>query len=444
MQLQENQTTEFKVSWREDYLKSLCAFANTNGGTLFIGKDDNGNVVGISNHEVLLETIPNQVKDGLGIFADVRYEKIRRKNIVVIKIAPSKNAVSYKGKFYKRSGSTTQLITGVQLNQFLLDKNNLTWESLIEESAAIEDIDTRTIEHFKKLSISRFPTAGADITDLELLQKLHLIKDKHLTRAAILVFGKDPQKFFTESYIKIGRFKNDVNISGMDEIRGNLFQQIGETMDVLTKKYLNSNIKIGKLYRQDKLEIPEASLREAIVNAIVHRDYSVGTTQIRIYPDHVSIWNFGDLNGQLTVEELKKQHPSFPRNSVIAEIFHKAGLIEKWGYGTLKMTDECRKAGLPDPEFVQQHGGLLVTFQKDIFTEEYLKKLQLNDRQIKAMMYVKEFGKITNSEFQALACASKRTATNDLKTLTGKGLLIQQGTTGKGTSYIFKGAIKGQ
>lgn len=443
MSRKENQNTEFKQSWRDEHLKSICAFANTHGGTLFVGKDDIGNVMGISNIKKLLDDIPNQIKNSLGIVAEVNSKKIEGKEIIIVKIKPAKSPVSHKGKFYKRSGSTTQELNGSELQSFLLEKNNIAWESVIEESASLSDIDEKTIEQFKNLAKKRFAAASEESSITRLLEKLHLIKGKKLTRAAILLFGKDPQKFYPSAYVRIGRFKDDVTFLSMDDIKGNLFQQASGTMEILIKKYLYSDIKIEGLYREDHLEIPEPSLREAIVNAIVHKDYSDGTTQIKLYPDYVSIWNNGELTSKLTIEKLKKRHPSFPRNELIAETFFKAGLIEKWGYGTVKIIDECVKAGLPDPVFEQDAGGMQVTFLKSILNEDYLKRLQLNDRQIKAVLYVKEFGKITNSEYQQLTSASKRTVTSDFQILTEKDILLKVGATGKGTQYILQRGSKG-
>lgn len=439
----EGYNTEFKQSWRDEHLKSICAFANTKGGVLYIGKDDNGNVVGVVNSKKLLEDIPNQIKSMLGIVADISCKRLQGKEFIAVKIKVSKNPVSYKGKYYKRSGSTTQELNGSELQNFLLEKSNATWESVVESSTSIKDIDIQTIEQFKTLSLKRFSAANDEKSVLRLLEKLHLVKGQKLTRSAILLFGKEPQKFYPSAYIKIGRFRDDASLLGMDEIKGNLFQQAIDTLDILKKKYLYNDIKIEGLYREDQLEIPEASLREAIVNAIVHKDYSEATTQIKIYPDYISIWNNGELTHKLSIEKLKKKHPSFPRNELIADTFYKAGLIEKWGYGTLKIIDECVKAGLPEPVFEQETGGMQVIFLKNILNEDYLKRLQLNARQIKAVLYVKEFGKISNSEYQQLTAASKRTVSADFQILIQKGILTKIGATGKGTQYILQRGNKG-
>lgn len=186
------------------------------------------------------------------------------------------------------------------------------------------------------------------------------------------------------------------------------------------------------------MEFPEISIREAIINAVVHREYPNIVTLIKVYPDSLSIWNNGELSNNLTLEKLKQKHPSFPRNQLIADVFYLAGFIEQWGHGTVKMIGECNKAGLPDPVFQQEFGGIEVTFLKNNINEEYLRRLSLNHRQIRAVLYMKQGGGITNMQYQELNQTSKRTATYDLQTLVKKGILLKIGVTGKGTQYTLQ------
>jgi ATP-dependent DNA helicase RecG len=209
--------------------------------------------------------------------------------------------------------------------------------------------------------------------------------------------------------------------------------QVEEAMEVLQKKYLHEEVKIEGLHRTEYLEYPESALREALVNAIVHRDYSAIHTQIRIYSDHFSIWNNGGLIGGLTIEKLKKKHSSHPRNELIADVLYKAGFIEKWGSGTVKIVDECKLFGLPEPVYEESDGGMLLTFLKDIYTSDNLKKLGLNERQIKGIIHLKDYGKISNQEYQKITGAIKRTSSRDLTELLEKKLLEKSGSTGKGT-----------
>ncbi|MBW1745051.1 MAG: transcriptional regulator [Deltaproteobacteria bacterium] len=172
---------------------------------------------------------------------------------------------------------------------------------------------------------------------------------------------------------------------------------------------------------------------------MIHRDYS-GTSQIqiRVYPDKLIIMNEGKLPPEIPVEKLKTNHLSIPRNTLLAKIFYYAGFIESWGHGTIKIVENCIEHGLPEPDFVEENGVMTVTFYKDKWNKENLKKRGLNDRQIKAVMYVKENIRITNSEYQGLFEVSKRTATNDLYELVQKSLFEKTGTRGRGTFYEIK------
>jgi ATP-dependent DNA helicase RecG len=140
----------------------------------------------------------------------------------------------------------------------------------------------------------------------------------------------------------------------------------------------------------------------------------------------------------------KKEHKSVIRNKLIAQIFYDIGHIEKYGSGTIKIIDVCKRGGIPLPEFKEVSGGFSVVLRKDIYTEEYLRNLGLNERQIKAFAYVKEKGKITNKEYQELCGVRKRQATDDLKELENKAIIERVGITGKGTYYILKGRQGGE
>jgi ATP-dependent DNA helicase RecG len=452
MSIRESQNTEFKQSWRDEYLKAIVAFANCEGGTLLIGVDDRGTPVGLDKTDRLLEDLPNKIRNKLGIIPSVEIEKIDNAEIVKIVVEPSSVPISYDGKFYLRSGSTVQELKGKELADFLMKKSGSTWDEVVEERAAIEDLNTETIAQFKRYAVDRIPSIAQE-TDIEtLLHKLKLVDGEGLKRAAVLLFGKTPQRFYLQSIVKIGKFLSETDIQSTDVVNSNLFEQLENTLEILRSKYLLSNIKFEGIHRRDILEYPYEALREAIINALIHRDYS-GTShiQIRVYADKLVIMNQGKLPPEIPVETLKTNHLSVPRNPLLAQVFYHAGFIESWGRGTLKIVENCVAQGLPEPDFVAENGVMSVFFYKDKWTEENLEKLGLNGRQVKAVMYVKKKGKITNTEYQESFDVSKRTATNDLEELAQKGLFEKIGTHGRGIFYqIEKGnkrairAIKGQ
>jgi len=435
----ETHNIEFKESWRDEFLKTLCAFANTKGGDLMVGIDDNGKPKGLADKKKLLEDLPNKIKEFLGVLAEVQPKKKANKEYISIKVKPYDVPISYKGKYYTRSGSTTQEINGAELHRFLLAKSNTAWESLVEDKATLTEVNEKYITRFKEIAKEKSLPAAKEKTTALLLTKLHLSEKGKLTRAGILLFGKNPQHFFPGAFIKVGKFSKDEDLLSGEEIKGNIFNQAEQVLEILKNKYLVSEVQIKGLYRTENLEYPESALREALVNTLAHKDYSGSHIQIKVYPDKLTFWNPGILPQGLTVALLKKTHPSKPRNEHIANVLHDAGLIERWGHGTVKMVRECVKSGLPEPTFEEHGGGILVTFAKDVYNEEYLVKKGLNDRQIRGVLHIKERGSISNNEYQEITGAIKRTASRDLTELLEKNLLSKTGSTGKGTIYTLRG-----
>lgn len=156
-----------------------------------------------------------------------------------------------------------------------------------------------------------------------------------------------------------------------------------------------------------------------------------------MYDDKIILWNPGGLPNELSIEMLKGKHPSHPRNKNIAEIFFKAGYIETWGRGISIIMDACHKAGLPEPHFEEIAGGMQITFFKDIFSDEYLQKLKLNQRQIKAAKYAKEKGFITNAIYQEINNLKQTVSSQELHDLVKKGVLKSSGSKGRGAKYTL-------
>lgn len=442
----ENEKREYKESWKDEYLKTIAAFANSYGGELIIGVNDKGELVGVSDCKKLLEDIPNKIRHKLLITCSVIQKIENNKCIIIIMVEPSEFPVFYEGKIYIRSGSTTQEITGAELNSFLLTKTGKSWDS-IETMASFDEIDNETIKLFVQLSKPRLPFIES--TDPKtILKNLGLIEGNKLTRAALLLFGKNPQTYFISAYIRGGRFKGTTNVVDSKEFSGNLFNQINDALDFI-KKHINvkfdinvKDLTLEKLSRKDIWDYPLDAIREAIINAVIHRDYNDNSwVEIRIYDDKIWINNPGKLLSPLTVEDLKMPyHQTKTRNPLLAKVFYYAGLIEQWGTGTTKMIDLCRTSNLPEPEFLNRQEGIgsfTVIFYKDIYTPENMKKMGLNERQIKAILYLKENGKITNKEYRMINNISDEGARLDLLDLVKKDILKQEGK-GKNTYYTLK------
>ena len=438
--MSETQNIEYKLSWHDDYMKWVCGFANAQGGVIFIGKDDNGDVVGIDDYKKLMDDIPNKIRNSIGILVEVNLYEETGKHFIEIVTHPYSVPISLRGRYYYRSGNTKQELTGASLNEFLLKKSGKTWDDIVEPGASFDDIDEKTVSIFIKASenAGRLPeNEGLDLP--ELFEKLRLTENGQIKRAALVLFGKDPGKFFPNTFVKMGRFgKDDADIKFQESEEGNIIRLLQSILNQLNSKFLTRLIEFEGMHRIEKGEYPVAAIREMMLNALVHRTYMGAPIQIRVYDDKISIWNEGTLPEGLTSEALKRSHSSRPRNPIIADVCFRGGYIDSWGRGTIKILDTCKQANLPEPEMKELDGGFIVSLFKDNFTSEQLTKVGLNVRQIKAVLFVKEKGRITNKEYQVLNNTSERTALRDLNGLIVYNILKNSEIKGAGSFYFLK------
>ncbi|NLL84405.1 MAG: winged helix-turn-helix transcriptional regulator [Lentisphaerae bacterium] len=362
----ESQNIEFKGSWQDEHIKVVCGFANADGGRLYIGKDDRGKVVGVTNVGKLLEDLPNKLRDHLGLMPAINLHHEKNKPYLEIVVEPSTVPISFRGSYYWRSGSVRQELKGLALNDFLFRKMGKSWDGMINERATLDHIDAPTIETFMRdaSKSGRLPDLSA-LSIAELLEKLNLLTSEGLTNAALVLFGKDPGKFYTNSFVKIGRFvQSAVDIRFQEVCEGNLFQILHGVMEQLERKFLIKPIRFEGLRRIEELEYPVSALREMILNALVHRNYLGTMTLLRVMDDSLSLWNAGVLPVELTIDKLYVSHGSYPRNPLIASACYKAGYIDSWGRGIEKIREACRTAGLPPPHFAEEQGGFMVELHK--------------------------------------------------------------------------------
>jgi ATP-dependent DNA helicase RecG len=437
--MSESQNIEYKSSWHDDYLKWVCGFANAQGGKIYIGMNDAATVVGVEDQKTLMEEIPNKIKNNMGITAEVNLKHEGKLDFIEIVVQPYSVPISLRGRYYYRSGSVKQELTGAALNDFLLKRAGFTWDDVIDERATFADIDEPTVKKYlrKAEEIGRLPDIDG-LSTPELLEKLRLVQDGKLKRAAIVLFGKDPGKFYPNTFVKIGKFENDdFTIRFQETEEGNIIQVLDKVLRTLDYKFLIRNISFEGMNRVETLEYPIPALREMLLNALIHRSYMGAPTQIRVYDKKLFVWNDGGLPPTITLSQLKENHSSHPRNPILAEVCFKGGYIDSWGSGIMKIINSCEAVGLPTPEMNEKEGGFIVTLFKDRFSKEELHKLGLNARQIKAVLYVKEKGKITNSEYQAINETSERTASRDLEELYRQDIFERTGES-KSTFYTIK------
>ncbi len=375
----ESQNIEYKQSWRDEYLKWICGFANAQGGTIYIGIDDDGKVCGIENAKRLMEDIPNKIVTTMGIVVDVNLYEQEELEYIEAVIEPSNIPINYKGKYYYRSGSTMQELRGPALQQFVLKKMGRSWDDIANEYATIDDLDRGAIDYFLRRGIKagRISEEEADASTLSVLENLHLLSDDgKLKNAALLLFAKNPQRYFTCVEFRIGRFRKDeADLVTQDVIEGNIIQMADRVMELLQGKYLVSPVRFEGMQRYETLEIPKEALREILYNAIAHKDYAGPDIQMHVYDDHIEVWNEGVLPEGYTEEILMGRHSSKPRNRNIANTMFKAGFIDTWGRGYMKIREGFEAAGIPMPKVQNFCGGVEVTVQRT----KFMKMMHISD-----------------------------------------------------------------
>ncbi len=282
----ENQNIEWKESWRDEYLKWICGFANAQGGKLYIGINDKGEIVGLNDAVRLMEDIPNKVRDILGILVNVNLLSEGMLRYIEIEIEAYPYPISYKGQYHYRSGSTKQELKGVALDKFLLSKTGKRWDSVPVSNVSISDLNIESIARYRQKAAKSKRVDDEILTDTTeiLLEDLNLVEKGQLKRAALLLFHPTPEKFISGAYVKIGFFRNDTDLLFQDVVLGSLMQQIEKTENLLKTKYTSYAIAYEGLHRVETPPFPEKAIREALLNAIAHKDYSDPTPiQISVY-----------------------------------------------------------------------------------------------------------------------------------------------------------------
>jgi ATP-dependent DNA helicase RecG len=228
----EHQNIECKESWHNDYFKWICGFANAQGGNLFIGIDDKGNTKHLDNAEKLLEDLPNQVRDLLGLMVDVNLHTENGNDYLEIVVEPYPFPISLRGKYYYRSGSTLQELKGAALSKFLLQRQGKKWDGVPVPNVTADDLKNDTFDFFRKKATKskRLEQEDLDGTNQELLEslQLYLEDEKMIKRAAILLFHPKPEKYVTGAFIKIGYFENEADLMYQDEVHGNCWSKLSK------------------------------------------------------------------------------------------------------------------------------------------------------------------------------------------------------------------------
>lgn len=448
----ESNVLEFKTSTAtlKAAFETICGFLNSKGGTVLVGVKDNGKITGQIINDKTKREIANEIKQiEPSAVIDVDYIKIKE-NTVVITIQVNRGhhvPYTYDGRAFDRRETETHRMSQHRYEQLLVERGQLnhSWEEIAANSYGIDSLNSDEIYRTVMDGISgkRIHASIAQESIEKILRQLGLFSNGKLKNAAVVLFAKEIQSGYTQCWLKMARFKG-TSTSGdfidNQQLHCNVFGML-EAADNFMQKHLPlaGYFKPDQFKRIDKPALPILAIREALVNAICHRDYSdrTGYISIAIFDDRVEIWNNGTLSSKLRLEDLKHKHDSVLRNALIAKVFYLRGLIEAWGTGTTRMIDFCKKDGLPAPKFAERTSGFLVTFKfaSSIGSSKNIEKSELTVRQHEILKLLAG-GPLNGTKITEMLKdqASIRIVQKDLAKLEMDGLVTR---TGKARSVMW-------
>lgn len=440
LSLDEGKTLEFKENGQSlaKILQTIIAFANTAGGRILIGvKDRTKQVVGLEDPIKESERMANAMADSISplLLPDIEFYTFRKKTVLVICVPHSIGPYYLKSKgiergTYVRMGSTNRLADSETLAELRRLAENVSYDELPHILSNEKDLD---LEFILKL----FKIAGKKIdkSKLKNMGMMTTYLSKHYpSYGGLLLFGKNRLKIFPDAFLKCARFSGTNRATILDHVE--IEDYLTEAVD-LALKFIERNIKkkaiIGRLARVDQFEYPMVALREALINAIVHSDYSIKgcTTQIAIFDDRIEITNPGGLPYGLTLEKALNG-VSRIRNRVIAKVFKEIHYIEQWGSGIQRIIEECEKKGLVSPKFEELNNQFRVTISR-----EKLMPMELSAWEKQLIDHLKKAKEVKVRTAMELWGVAERTARYRLKKMTELGLIKRIATAEKDPQAVY-------
>ena len=417
---------------RREIIKSVAAFATAKGGTVRVGIAPNGERKGIALGKNTVEQLANDIKTNTEPpqFPEIAIDGEEESAVLMIVVdeSPIKPIFAH-GVPVKRVGRTNQELKPHEVQRLMEETTNRTWDAVAYPDFAPDDANAQAVADYCS-RIGQAPVAPSQ----SLLQNLGLWNRGFATRAAVLLFAEQPTFYFPNAQVKCARFVGQQSVDFLDErtLEGPLIAQLFEALSFV-RRNTRQGIRItGDPQHERVPEYPEEAIREAVTNALVHRDYSsTATIQIRIYDDRLEIWNPGGLPDALTLEDLYRPHSSHPRNSRLAQIFNRARLIEHFGTGTLRIVASCVASGMPRPEFSEQSGMFVVSFVNA--APEQAQKTEIDDKEARLVRIARQRGRIQTSDVMEALGVSRSTAVRLLRTMESKWL--QRHGSGPSTYY---------
>jgi len=429
--------------------ETLVAFANAGGGTVLVGMDPrSGEPRGLQDADAALDRALQAALaiDPPLIIPVPQVVEVDGHTLLIVSVPSGLSHVySYRGKYLVRDGRHNRPLSPRQLRRLMMERGAVSFEGLVPEGARLEDVDWEKVEGY----LARLPGLSTLAREEALLRRGCLAQDGdglRPTYAGLLLFGQEPQRWAPSAEILLARYGGKAMGDRFikEEVRGTLPEQIRRA-EAFVADNVRRSARLAGLERVEETEIPMEAVREAIVNAVAHRDYQIRGDEIRVlmFSDRIEFYSPGRLPGHVTVDNLVDER--FSRNETIVQILSDMGFIERLGYGIDRMMRLMARAGLPPPKFEETAAGFQVTLSargeglvSDETEAERWRHLGLSERQQLAVAYMAEHGRITNREYQELVPdVSAETIRRDLADMVQKDLLLKIGKK-RATYYIFK------
>lgn len=458
----ESHMVEFKksLSQLKAAMESLCGFLNTDGGMVILGMGQEGKLLGQMVTDNTQQEIAKELAkiEPFPATVSVQYVALndsddKRQIIVVSSPKGTELPYTYDGRAFYRSQSSTRKMSQTRYSQLLLERGaqmNNTWDMQLVDHATVADLDEKEIRRTVQIgvNVNRIAANALDEPIEDILQRLNLMRDNKLTNAAMVLFAKSVMPDFSQCLLKMAVFNGVTDLGDFIDnqmIHGNAFQLMNAANEFIMRHLsVASFFDEHSLERTDKPALPVLAIREALSNAICHRNYAVynGAITLAIFDDRLEIWNNGILPSDLTLSDLRKTHRSYPRNKSIAWIFYLRHYVETWGTGTTKMINLCREHGLSEPVFTEYSNGFSVVFKFGTaainHTEPVTAKRLLNARQQEILKIIQHHGSITLLNLKAYLDDSRSTRMirKDLNILREASLVRLEGH-GKNAIWVF-------
>ncbi len=443
----ENSTTEFKERCDQEAIETAAAFANTNGGIIFIGVSDNKEIRGITIGKETLRDVANRISQAIEPRAVMELESanIEGKSVLLVQITESEiKPVSVKGICYKRVGNSNRVMSPQEIAQMHLKSVGQTWDQLSVVSAKNHDIDEQKIQwYLTRREASRNVAQPQNMTVPDLLRNIDCISEEEtLTHAGILFFGKHPQRFFHNAQLRVVRFKGtSVTHPVIDRLdcSGTLWEIVNATEEFIRKNIRLLSFRTSKSFqRDDKFEYPLDALREAIINGLIHRNYQEpADVRVFIFDNRVEIISPGTFPEGVSPD--KPMHK--PVNPILTQLMYDVGFIEKYGSGIKMMQRLCEEWENTEPRYELHPLETKVIFDSPIQDTTIVEiddiSEQLNERQKNAFSYAQKHGEIAKRQYMEVNSVSHGIAYEELKDMTNKGFLVMIGK-GRATKYVRK------